>query len=174
MRVATIFVLSLSSWMALPANAMSAKDNRLVVEGVVDANVDDVWNAFTTKKGLESWMVAHAEIEVKIFGKMRTQYSAEGKIGDANTIENTIISFDPKRMLSMKCTKTPQKFPFPNAIKNMWSVIYFEKAAESKTKVTFISFGFSDDDESKKMRAFFARGNAYTLKKLQERFAKKK
>jgi hypothetical protein len=33
--------------------------------------------------------------------------------------------------------------------------------------------GFGEDEESKKMRAFFDRGNAFTLKKLQERFAPK-
>ena len=33
--------------------------------------------------------------------------------------------------------------------------------------------GYGDDEESQKLRSFFERGNAYTLKKLQEKFAAK-
>jgi hypothetical protein len=36
-----------------------------------------------------------------------------------------------------------------------------------------VSLGFGNDEESKNMRAFFDRGNAWTLKKLQEHFASK-
>jgi hypothetical protein len=33
--------------------------------------------------------------------------------------------------------------------------------------------GYDGDEDSKKMRGYFAQGNAYTLKKMQEHFAKK-
>ena len=56
---------------------------------MIEAPVDSVWAAFTTKEGQESWNVAHAEIDLKIGGKMRTHYDAAGRIGDSNTIENT-------------------------------------------------------------------------------------
>jgi hypothetical protein len=77
------------------------------------------------------------------------------------------------RMLSFKVTKAPQGFPFPNAIKNMWTVVYFEPQGEKATRVREVSMGFGNDDESKKMREFFNRGNAFTLRKLQKRFAAK-
>ena len=148
-------------------------DNHLIHEGMVEASVDNVWAAFTTKEGLESWMAAHAEIELKVGGKMSTLYDPKGKIGDPKTIENTILSFDPKRMLSIKVSKAPEGFPFPNAVKNMWTVIYFEKKDSRKTRVTEIDLGFGIDEESKKMREFFNRGNAFTLQQLQKRFAPK-
>jgi uncharacterized protein YndB with AHSA1/START domain len=140
----------------------------------VAAPLDDVWTAFTTKEGLESWMVAHSEIDLKIGGQMRTHYDPKGTIGDAKTIENTIICYDPKRMLASKVSKPPEGFPFPHAVKNMWTVIYFEANSPTTTRVRSVGLGFGDDEESKKMRAFFDRGNAFTLKKLQEKFASKK
>jgi uncharacterized protein YndB with AHSA1/START domain len=149
------------------------EDRPLVHEGIVAAPLDDVWTAFTTKEGQESWMVAHSEIDLKISGKMRTHYDPKGSIGDAKTIENTIICYDPKRMLSLKVSKAPDGFPFPNAVKNMWTVIYFEANSPMTTRVRIVGLGFGDDEESKKMRAFFDRGNAITLKKLQEKFASK-
>ncbi len=150
------------------------EDSRLVHEGVVDAPPKNVWAAFTTKEGQESWMVAHSEVELKVGGLMRAHYDPKGAIGDPRTIENTIISYDPGRMLSIRVTKAPEGFPFPNAVKGMWTVIYFEAAGPRATRVRFVGLGFGGDEESKKMRSFFDKGNAYTLKKLQERFAPKK
>jgi uncharacterized protein YndB with AHSA1/START domain len=166
-----VLVLALAP---ISTTALGAADNPLVHEGIVAAPLDAVWTALTTKKGQESWMVAHSEIDLKIGGRMRTHYDRKGTIGDAKTIENMILSYDPKRMLSFKVSKSPEGFPFPSAVKNMWTVIYFEANSPKTTRVRIVCLGFGDDEESKKMRAFFDRGNAFTLKKLQERFAAKK
>jgi uncharacterized protein YndB with AHSA1/START domain len=157
--------------MSSVANAGAADFGRLVHEGEVAGSIDEVGSAFTTKAGLESWMVGHAEIDLKVGGLMQTLYDPKGKIGDPATIENTIMSYDPKRMLSIKVSKPPAKFPFPTAIKSMWTVIYFEPVSPNVTRVREVSLGFGDDEESKKMKAFFEFGNSYTLKKLQEKFA---
>ena len=146
-------------------------DDRLVHESIVNAPPDQVWAAFATKAGLESWMAAHAEIEIKLGGAMKTQYDPKGTTGDARAIESTILSYEPLRMLSFKVAKAPQGFPFPNAIKNMWTVVYFDAQGEKATRVRVVSMGFGKDDESKKMREFFNRGNAFTLQLLQKRFA---
>ncbi len=117
--------------------------------------------------------MAHAEIELKIGGKMRTHYDPKGQIGDPNTIENRILSFEPKRMLSIQVTNAPAKFPYKDAIKTMWTVIHFADAGPGRTRLRIVGLGFGDDEESRKLREFFDKGNAYTLKKLQEKFASK-
>jgi uncharacterized protein YndB with AHSA1/START domain len=153
--------------------AKEAKD-RTACETVIAASVADAWKAYTTKEGLEAWCVAHAEIDVRIGGLMRTHYDPAGKLGDEKTIENEILSFDPGRMLSIKVKKTPAGFPFPKAIKSMWTVLYFEDAGEGKTRVTCRSFGFGADEESQKMRSFFEGGNAHTLAQLKKHLTAKK
>src|SRR5438105_4536342 len=70
----------------------------VVHAAVVDASDAAVWDAFCTGPGQESWDVAHAEVDLRVGGKMRTHYSKDGKIGDEGTIEQTILSFDPYRM----------------------------------------------------------------------------
>ena len=92
----------------------------------------------------------------------------------SKTIENVIICYEPRRMLSLKVAKPPEGFPFPNAVKKMWTVVYFDAETPQTTRVRCVGLGFDDDEESKRMREHFDRGNAYTLKKLQERFASKK
>jgi hypothetical protein len=76
-------------------------------------------------------------------------------------------------MLSIRVSKSPKGFPFPNALKNMWTVVYFEALSPLKTRLREVSLGFGNDDESKKMREFFDAGNAATLVQLQKHFSAK-
>ncbi len=41
------------------------------------------------------------------------------------------------------------------------------------TALRVVGLGYGDDEESRKLRGFFDKGNAYTLKKLQEKFVGK-
>ncbi len=143
----------------------------IVAQGVVAAPVGTVWSAWTTGTGLRAWLAPHAEIDLRIGGLMRTNYKADGALGDPGTIENTILSFEPARMLSIKVAKYPDGFPFPHSIDAMWTVIYFEAVGSDRTRVRVVGLGFGSDDESQKMRAFFDQGNAATLKQLQQHFS---
>jgi uncharacterized protein YndB with AHSA1/START domain len=139
-------------------------------EGIVEAPLADVWAAFATSEGLRSWLAPHAEIDLRVGGVMRTNYSPQGQLGDPQTIENAILSFEPQRMISIKVAKAPANFPFPNAIREMWTVMYFSSAGASRTTVREVSLGFGNDPESQRMRAFFNQGNATTLSLLQKHF----
>jgi len=153
--------------------ASRADGNPLVHEGVVSAPIESVWDALTTKTGQESWMTAHSEIDLKLGGLMRTHYDPKGQIGDSGTIENTILCFEPKRMLSFRVSKPPDGFPFPKEVQAMWTVIYLDVEQPGKTRIRIVGLGFGGDEKSEKMRDFFDRGNAFTLNRLQERFAPK-
>jgi uncharacterized protein YndB with AHSA1/START domain len=158
-------------WLLLAAPVSAQEGAPLVHEGSVAAPVEEVWKAWSTAEGQKAWMVAHSEVDLRIGGSMRTHYDPKGTLGDPGTIENTIISYEPLRMLSMKVHKAPQSFPFPNAIRSMWSVVYLDPEGPQSTRVRIVSLGFGADAAARAMRAFFDRGNAYTLRKLQERFA---
>lgn len=151
---------------------LQAMEEREITEGILDAPVAEVWKAFTTKQGQEAWNVAHAEIDLRVGGKMLTHYSPQGKIGDPGTIENTFLCYDPGKMIAFRVTNPPANFPFKNAIKNVWSVLYFEEAGPSKTKLTLAMIGYGSDEESQKMRQFFKRGNALTMEKFKKHFTK--
>src|SRR5438445_3174331 len=92
-------VFFMTAMALLPSGSRAQDDTRLVNEGVVNAPIDQVWAAFTTREGLESWRAAHAKIELKIGGTMKIQVLAEGTIDDAKAVEYIILSYDPMRML---------------------------------------------------------------------------
>ncbi|MFZ6818533.1 SRPBCC family protein [Undibacterium sp. Ji22W] len=136
--------------------------------GVVNAPVREVWKAWTTADGLKAWLAPHAEFDLRLGGLMRTNYSKSGSLSDDGTIENRVLAFESERMIAIQVSRAPTKFPFPNAVKNMWTVLYFLPDGESRTTLRIVGLGFSDDPESAKMREFFKRGNEYTLSELQK------
>jgi uncharacterized protein YndB with AHSA1/START domain len=152
---------------ALPARA---ELEPLVTEAIINAPVSEVWRLFTTGEGMESWMVAHAEIELKVGGLMRTQYDPKGALGDANTIVNEVLSFEPERMLSIRVQQAPANFPLPEAVRSMWTVIYFQPLEPGMTNVRVVGLGFGEDADAHKLREYFRKGNAQTLEQLQKKF----
>lgn len=144
-----------------------------VTEQVVDAPLGEVWAALVTKSGREAWNVAHCEIDLKVGGRMRTHYDPKGVLGDEDSIENTILAFDPMRMITIQVAKAPAKFPFRDSVKRIWHVLTLEDAGPGRTRVRVAGLGYGSDEESQKMRKFFAAGNADTMKKLQSHFTSK-
>ncbi len=165
---ASAFALLLTALLSSVGSVVAADNNRVVYDTEIDADIDTVWNAFTTNDGLRTWMAPLVEIELAVGGKMKSNYNAKGKLGDETTIENTILSFDPKRMLSLKATGFPKDFPFKDAARATWSVFYFTELPSSRTKITVVGLGYTDDEQSKKMRSFFATANKHSLDKLKD------
>ncbi len=163
-------ILSLTFFSVIP---IAAEDGRIIAEGLVNAPIQDVWKAFTTREGIESWMAAHGDINLAIGGKMRTHYDPKGSLGDPKTIENTILCYDEPRMFSIKVSKAPEDFPFLKAVTKMWTVIYLDPVGVNQTKVSVVGQGFGGDEESRKMRDFFKTGNEETLQGLQKQFPSK-
>jgi uncharacterized protein YndB with AHSA1/START domain len=104
------------------ATLSTAEDPREVLEVEIDASADEIWTAFTTSKGLQSWVAPLADIDFKVGGKWRANYNADGMLGDDTTIENTILCYDPKRMISLKASVFPKDFEFEEAARATWSM----------------------------------------------------
>ena len=153
---------------------LATANQPLVHSAIVDASIAEVWKAWTTREGITSWMVQAGEIDLRVGGKMRTSYTKGSNLTGPDVIENTIISFDPMRMLSIKITHAPDRFPFKKAMQHVWTVLYFEPAQGDKTRVTCRMLGFEADEESVQMRLFFMHGNQETLDSLVKHFAKAK
>lgn len=156
----------------VPSSPASAQEKREVFEVEIDAGIDDVWKAFTTTDGLKSWVAPLADIDFEVGGKWRANYNPKGKLGDATTIENTILCYDPKRMIALKATTFPKGFPFVEAAKKTWTVFYFSPVSTSHTKISVVGLGYTESEQSQKMRSFFASANKYSLDKLNEALKK--
>jgi uncharacterized protein YndB with AHSA1/START domain len=153
-------------------SAASADEVSFVNEGVVDAPVEEVWEIFATSEGYKVLGPALAEVDLRIGGKVRSRYRADGTLGDAETIENTILAYEPPTMMATRITKTPASFPFKTAWKNPWTVITLTTVDGGKTHVRAASLGYGVDEESVAMRRFFEAGNESVIELVRQHFAK--
>ena len=103
---------------------------------------------------------------------IRSRYSADGSLGDAETIENTILAFEPPRMMATRISKPPASFPFGNAWRSTWTVTNLSEAGDGKTLMRVASLGFGADEESLAMRRFFESGNQLTIERIRAHFAR--
>ena len=163
-RIVALSALLLA--MSSPSRAADA----IVSEAVVNAPVEAVWNAWTTVEGIQSWMVAKTDIDLRVGGLWRTSYTRDADLAGDTAIHHRILAFDAGRMLAFQTVKTPKNFPFAG-IAQTWTVVYLEPAGSGRTKVTVRMVGYGDDPESLKMRAFFDKGNQATMDSLVKRFA---
>lgn len=140
----------------------------LVHEGVFEVPVSTLWELFTTEEGYRKFGVAKAAVDFRVGGTLKSVYDPGAEIGGPGTIEQTILAYEPMRMVAFRCTKPPEGFPFPNAMKNCWSVAYMEDLGDGRSRLTLKGFGYTDDEESRKMREFFLAGNAWVMQKLHQ------
>src|SRR5688572_32170845 len=121
-----LFVL-LASLLLAASSPLSAAEP-LVAEAVVNAPLDTVWRAWTTVEGIQSWMVAKTDIDLRVGGLWRTSYTRDADLAGDAAIHHRILAFDPARMLAFQTIKTPKNFPFAN-IAQTWTVVYLEPAS---------------------------------------------
>jgi hypothetical protein len=139
-------------------------------EAVVKATLEEAWKTVSTSEGLRTWVAPTAELELKTGGKWHTNYTVGSKIGDPGTIYNQVLSYVPMRMIAIKIGLTDQ---FPAALRQAGTLVatlQLEDLGGNRVKLTESMVGWQQGPEWDKTYTFFDRGNAYTMKKLQERF----
>jgi uncharacterized protein YndB with AHSA1/START domain len=141
-----------------------------VTEGFVNAPVAEVWRLFTTSDGYLATGVAQADVRLAIGGEIRSHYDPKGKLGDAETIVNEILAYEPQRMLSIRIKQAPASFQHRDAVAGHWTVLYFNPAGENMTHVRIVGLGYDDTPAAEAARKFFAEGNRWTLDHIAKRY----
>ncbi len=139
-------------------------------EGIVGAGLEQVWTTCTTADGMRTYLAPVVEFELKTGGKYDTNYRPGSRIGDAGTIQNVVLAYLPRKMLSFKVGLT-DRFPAgPRQAGTLFAILEFERISDQKTKVTISMAGWGTGPDWEQVYEFFDRGNAYTLAALQARF----
>jgi uncharacterized protein YndB with AHSA1/START domain len=136
-----------------------------VTEGFINAPVAEVWRLFTTSEGYRATGAVQAEVRLAVGGEIRSHYDPKGRLGDAETIVNEILAYEPERMLALRIKQAPASFPHRDAVAGTWSVIYFTPAGDM-TQVRIVGLGYDDSPASQAAAKFFAEGNRWTLEHM--------
>lgn len=164
---------SRSSTQAPVAAPIEIDTSPLVIEGIVNTTPAELWKVFSTAEGFKAFGVAQCELDLRVGGQIRSHYNPKGVLGDEGTIHNTILAYEPERMMAFRISKPPKDFPFPEAAwSTTWSVATLTDLGDGRTHLRLTGLGYTAEAESQKMRAFFKTGNAYSMKRLQSVFDK--
>jgi uncharacterized protein YndB with AHSA1/START domain len=136
---------------------------------VVNAPVEDVWNAFTTGEGFSQWAAPFARIDLRVGGHYETSYKASAKLGAPDNIRNEIVALVPLRLVVIRNVQAPPNVPFDApSFQKTQTAIHFQAIDAKATRVTLQNAGYLDGPGYDSTYRHFLAGNAWTLDKLRE------
>lgn len=148
--------------------APTRRSTRASVE--LGAPPEEIFKSFMTGDGLvKLWSVAQAEVDFRIGGQIRTRYDKDKRIGEPGTITNTILAYEPDRMLAIKATAPDGAGDHIRAIcETGWSVLTLEPLGPRRTRLTVTGFGYGEGPEFDKAFKHFEAGNQWTCDRMRQ------
>ncbi|MFN8061328.1 MAG: SRPBCC domain-containing protein [Vicinamibacterales bacterium] len=137
-------------------------DKALRFEVVVPAPLDEVWNAFTTQNGLQTWLWKDTRVDLRAGGEWTVVYTPTATGG------GTIESFVPRTEIVIRAL-APEQFPTVRSERTT-ATFRFEPMGSATTKVTLVQTGWKPGAEWDAAYDYLAKGNAQLLTQLHTRF----
>ncbi len=135
---------------------------------VVNATVDQAWEAWTTREGIVSFFAPDAKIEPRVGGAFQIYIDPEAPPGSKGADDMRFMALQPKKMLSFDWNAPPH-LPAARA-QRTFVVLRFESVNDQQTRVTLHHTGWGDGGEWDQAHAYFDRAWAGVLGNLKKRF----
>ncbi|GAA4272527.1 hypothetical protein U6A24_09745 [Aquimarina gracilis] len=126
----------------------------------VNASLDKCWDAYSTKKGWQSWVAPLAEVNFKINGLIKTNYSKNGSIEDPSTIRLHVINYIPKKMITLQA-ELSNNFPefMKKDAKDLFNIVHFEELDKGLTRITSYGIGYKNNPKYLQLMKYFISAN---------------
>ncbi len=134
----------------------------------VNASVDDVWDAWTTRTGIVSFFAPDAKIEPRVGGAFEIYINPEAPPGSKGADDMRFMALQPKQMLSFTWNAPPH---LPEArAQRTFVVLRFQPIGDKQTRVTLHHVGWGDGGEWDLAYAYFDKAWGGVLANLKKRF----
>jgi uncharacterized protein YndB with AHSA1/START domain len=135
----------------------------------LSASAAEVWALFATSEGLSTWMAPVAAIDSRAGGLMEASYTPGARIGDAGNILNRVDAIAPGESLAISIERAPPGFPHADVAGELTTLIELEAINATHTRVRVSMVGYREGEGFDVLYRHFNAGNAWTLRKLDER-----
>ena len=169
--VAAVFAQSVSSAAAQDVRNTSyvtkSGERVLRIETVVPATTESVWKAWTDPQELSKWIAPVVAIDLKIGGKISTNYDQKATIGNQGTIQLPIINYVQEQLITLKVNLN-DKFPkkVRDEDRNLQEIVQIVDLGGGKTEVVSSMVGWGTGKDWDQTYDFFARGNEWTYRQF--------
>jgi uncharacterized protein YndB with AHSA1/START domain len=143
----------------------------ITVTKVIDAPVADVWKAWTTPEGIESFFAPKAaKVVAEPGGAFELWFGVDMPEGSRGSEGCLFHSVTPMRQLVFEWN-APPTIP---TIRRLRTLVYIDFAPldGERTSVTLRNFGYGDGDDWAKTKAYFERAWPAVMAGLEKRFAR--
>jgi uncharacterized protein YndB with AHSA1/START domain len=165
MRLAAALPLAL----ALAAPVAHSQERTLVKTATVKATVDEVWNAWTTTEGIQSFFAPEARVEARPGGPFEVYINPYAKPGMKGADDMVFLALQEKQMLSFTWNAPPH---LPEVRRQRTSVtVRMKPAGAGATEVRLVHSGWGDGGQWDQAFAYFDRAWGNVLANLEKRFA---
>jgi len=135
---------------------------------VIAANVDQAWDAWTTREGIVSFFAPDAVIEPRVGGAFHIHIDPTAPPGMKGADDMRFMALQPKKMISFDWNAPPS---LPQArTQRTFVIVRFEPINERETRVSLHHTGWGDGGEWDKAFAYFDRAWGNVLANLKKRF----
>lgn len=145
-----------------------AAERALDKEVVVAADVDAVWQAWTTSEGIVSFFAPGAEIEPRVGGAFRVFFDPKGEPGLKGADDMRILAIQPKKMLSFDWNAPPHLAQARQ--QRTFVVVRLVPVDAKNTRVTLHHIGWGEGGEWDQAYTYFDRAWGNVLGGLKTRF----
>jgi uncharacterized protein YndB with AHSA1/START domain len=144
----------------------------IVVVKTINAPVADVWKAWTTADGIESFFAPKAaKVEPWPGGAFELWFGVDQPEGSRGSEHCKVHSVKPMEQLVFEWN-APPTIP---AIRPLRTLVYldFNPLPDNKTEVTLRNFGYGVGEEWDKTKTYFSRAWPAVMANLEKRFQPK-
>jgi len=150
---------------------MHDRDQDRIIRGeiIINASIDEVWDAWTTEEGIKSFLAPACNIDVRFDGPYEILFDPEVERGKRGAEGVRILALEPKKMLSLTWNAPPD---LPE-VRKQWThvVIRFHEVTKRQTKVTLAHDGWGEGKEWDQAFEYFTRAWLdVVLPRLKHRF----
>jgi uncharacterized protein YndB with AHSA1/START domain len=147
--------------------AMSA-ERSIDKETVINATLDQAWEAWTTRAGIVSFFAPDAQIEPRVGGAFHIHMDPGAPAGARGADDMRFLALQPKKMISFDWNAPPH---LPEArAQRTFVVVRFEPLSAQSTKVTLHHTGWGDGGQWDQAYTYFDRAWGGVLGNLKKRF----
>jgi len=136
-------------------------DRILSKEITVKAEIEKVWDAWTTTEGVQSFFSKDAKIDLRVGGEYEIYFQMDSPIGLRGSEKCRILSYLPTQMLSFEWNAPPDFGDLRNQLTHV--VILFDQPQEGQVRLRLYHLGWGTGADWDKLFDYFDRAWSMVL-----------
>ncbi len=158
------------AWTLAAPGPVHAAERSIDKEVVINAPIEQAWQAWTTREGVVAFFAPDAKVEARVGGAFQIYFDPGAPPGAKGADDTRYMALQPPRMLSFDWNAPPF---LPQARQQRtFVVVRFAAVDDKTTRVTLHHTGWGDGGEWDKAHAYLDRAWTGVLASLKARFEK--